>query len=190
MLVFALTNLKMMSRNRQATFWALFFPLMLVVVFGLLDIKGVGSPNLVLVDQAGTEASKLLRDQLAGIEFLGLEQTQISESAARIRVADGDLDYLLIIPVGFVDLSPEGSSVAQAQVAFVHNTRDLQRNQLVDGVVRNLVSKVQPPSLSNEQALQVVSEEISIPEVSYFDSAGHHDQCHHLHPRPHQHLSE
>ena len=98
MLVFTLTNLKMMSRNRQATFWALFFPLMLVVVFGLLDIKGVGSPNLVLVDQANTEASKLLREQLAGIEFLGLEQTPTSESAARLRVAEGDLDYLLIIP--------------------------------------------------------------------------------------------
>ena len=170
MLVFTLMNLKMMSRNRQATFWALFFPLMLVVVFGLLDIKGVGSPNLVLVDQANTEASKLLREQLAGIEFLGLEQTPTSESAARLRVAEGDLDYLLIIPVGFVDLSPEGSSIAPASVALVHNTRDLQRNQLVDGVLRNLVAKVQPSSLSNEQALQVVSEEITIPEVSYFDS--------------------
>jgi ABC-2 type transport system permease protein len=80
------------------------------------------------------------------------------------------LDYLLIIRAGFVDLSPEGSSIAPASVAFVHNTRDLQRNQLVDGVVRNLVAKVQPSNLSNEQALQVVSEEISIPEVSYFDS--------------------
>ena len=56
MLAFTFANLKMMARNRQATFWALFFPLLLVVVFGLLDIKGVGSPNMVLVDQADTAA--------------------------------------------------------------------------------------------------------------------------------------
>ncbi|PKB72067.1 MAG: hypothetical protein BZY87_02120, partial [SAR202 cluster bacterium Io17-Chloro-G6] len=170
MLAFTFANLKMMARNRQATFWALFFPLLLVVVFGLLDIKGVGSPNLALVDQANTGASSLLRDQLAGIEFLGLEEAPISESAARRRVADGDLDYLIIIPAGFVDLSPEGSLIVPVPVAFVHNTRDLQRNQLVDGVVRNLVAKVQPASLPAEQALPVVSEEVSVPEVSYFDS--------------------
>ena len=170
MLAFTVANLKMMARNRQATFWALFFPLLLVVVFGLLDIEGVGSPNLALVDQADTEASRLLRSQLAAIEFLGLEEAPTSESAARRRVADGELDYLLIIPVGFVDLSSEGSLIVPAPVAFVHNTRDRQRNQLVDGVVRNLVAKVQPANLPAEQALQVVSEEVLVPEVSYFDS--------------------
>ena len=170
MLAFTLANLKMMARNRQATFWALFFPLLLVVVFGLLDIKGVGTPNLALVDQANTDASRLLRDRLAAIEFLGLEETQTSESAARRRVADGDLDYLLIIPAGFVDLSLEGSLADPASVAFVHNTRNPQRTQLVDGVVRNLVVKVQPANLPTEQALPVVSEEVSVPEISYFDS--------------------
>lgn len=170
MVAFTLSNLKMMARNRQATFWALFFPLMLVVVFGLLDIEGVGSPNLVVVDQADTEASKALRDRLAEIEFLGLEQSPISEPAARRRVAAGDLDYLLIIPLGFVDPSSEDSSITPSPVSFLHNTRDIQRNQLVDGVVRNLVATVQPSSLPNEEALQVVSEEVSIPDVSYFDS--------------------
>jgi hypothetical protein len=38
MLAFTIANLKMMVRSRQATFWALFFPLLLVVVFGLLDL--------------------------------------------------------------------------------------------------------------------------------------------------------
>jgi len=170
MLAFTFANLKMMARNRQATFWALFFPLLLVVVFGLLDIKGVGSPNLVLVDQADTDASKLLRDELAAIEFLGLEDAQISESAARGRVADGDLDYLVIIPPGFVDLSSRDTTIVPIPVTFLYNTRDAQRNQLVDGVVRNLVAKVQPANLSAEQALPVVSIEILVPEVSYFDS--------------------
>ena len=43
MLALTLANLKMLARNRQATFWAIVFPLLLVVVFGLVEINGVGS---------------------------------------------------------------------------------------------------------------------------------------------------
>ena len=70
MLSLTIANLKMMARNRQATFWALFFPLLLVVVFGLLDINGVGGANLAVIDQAGTNASRQVAAGLKGIEFL------------------------------------------------------------------------------------------------------------------------
>ena len=53
MVALTLANLKMMSRNRQAAFWALFFPLMLVVVFGLIDINAVGPGELWILDQSG-----------------------------------------------------------------------------------------------------------------------------------------
>ena len=42
MLPLTLANLKMMVRNRNTTFWALFFPLLLVVVFGLFEFDGFG----------------------------------------------------------------------------------------------------------------------------------------------------
>ena len=38
-----------MARNRQAMFWALFFPLMLVVVFGLFNFNGVGVAGVAVV---------------------------------------------------------------------------------------------------------------------------------------------
>ncbi len=55
MLSLTIANLKMMARNRQATFWALFFPLLLVVVFGLLEINGFGGAKLAVIDHAGTD---------------------------------------------------------------------------------------------------------------------------------------
>ena len=45
MLAITLANLKMMARNRQGLFWALIFPLLLVVVFGLFDFRGVTPPG-------------------------------------------------------------------------------------------------------------------------------------------------
>ena len=55
MLILVLANLKMLARNRQATFWAIFFPLLLVVAFGLFDINGVGIGSLTVIDQDGGE---------------------------------------------------------------------------------------------------------------------------------------
>ena len=70
-LIFA--NLKMMARNRQAIFWALFFPLMLVVVFGLFDFNGVGVADVAVIDQSGGPRAALFRERLDAIEFLDLE---------------------------------------------------------------------------------------------------------------------
>ena len=60
MLSLTLANLKMMVRNLSTTFWALFFPLMLVVFFGLFDFDGFCSASLVVVDVAKTPSSQLL----------------------------------------------------------------------------------------------------------------------------------
>ena len=49
MVALVLADQKMMARNRQAIFWALFFPLMLVVVFGLFDFNGVGAADVAVI---------------------------------------------------------------------------------------------------------------------------------------------
>ena len=64
MITLVLANIKMMARNRQAIFWALFFPLMLVVVFGLFDVNGVGSADVVVIDQSNGPKSELLKGRL------------------------------------------------------------------------------------------------------------------------------
>jgi len=164
-LAFTLANLKMMARNRQATFWALFFPLLLVVVFGLLDIDGVGSADLVVIDQAGTEASKTLLRKLAGIEFLELKEDPGDPDAigAREAVIRGRLDYLLLIPEGF------GGGESRP-VTLMYNSGDRQRNQMVDGTVRNLVAEAQPGVKGLDPTMAVISEVAKVPPVSYFDS--------------------
>ena len=50
MLALTIANFKMLARNRQTTFWALFFPLILVVVFGLFDLNAMGVSSLAALD--------------------------------------------------------------------------------------------------------------------------------------------
>ena len=168
MLTLVISNLKMLARNRQATFWAIFFPLLLVVAFGLFDINGVGTGNLTVVDQDGGLRAKLLLQNLGQVEILDLESPNTeppnSESEARREIAEKDLDYLIIIPQGFENADAEAGTVT-----LVYNSRNQQRNQLVDALVRSLVSESQPPERPLALSQLVATEVIEVTEVDYFD---------------------
>ena len=192
MLPLIAANLKIMSRNRQVTFWALFFPLMLVVVFGLFDLDSVGSSSMTVIDQARTPESFRLTAILEDIEVLLLEEPPASPDAARRLVADGSLNYLLIIPAGFsadpLSVGGEGNVAAAAgdraepasepqskpqsepaSITLVQNTGNQERNQLVAGIIQRLYVEVLSGDNAEEVPSPVITETLQTRPVSYFD---------------------
>ena len=192
MLPLIAANLKIMSRNRQVTFWALFFPLMLVVVFGLFDLDSVGSSSMTVIDQARTPESFQLTAILEDIEVLLLEEPPASPDAARRLVADGSLNYLLIIPAGFsadpLSVGGEGDVAAAAgdraepasepqskpqsepaSITLVQNTGNQERNQLVAGIIQRLYVEVLSGDNAEEVPSPVITETLQARQVSYFD---------------------
>jgi len=137
-----LANLKMMGRNRQALFWALFFPLLLVVVFGLIDVNAVGPGELWILDRSGSPVSHQIRQDLEAISLLNVSEHGEGEGQARDAVASGELDYLLIIPQGIDDPAMLQDPARRAPVRLLYGSGNPGRNQLVDGAVRNVVARV------------------------------------------------
>ena len=89
--------MKMIVRDRQALFWALAFPLMFVLVFGLF-FRDVDSPQTIgVIDNAGDEMSRGLVRNLSELGGLVVEMRDDEEEARR-QVEDGDLGHLLVIP--------------------------------------------------------------------------------------------
>ena len=130
-----------MLRNRQGLFWALFFPLLLVVVFGLFDFSGFNRPEVLALNQAGGAASERLLERLAAVELLDLRTEEPGAAAADTRelLESGELDYLLVIPAGFD--APAGPGAPEFQpAALVYATRDPQRNHLVDAALRTIAA--------------------------------------------------
>ena len=169
MRILVIANLKMLARNRQATFWAIFFPLLLVVAFGLFDINGVGSGNLTVVDHDGGPRAKSLLQKLEQVEILELESGEDSEAEARLKVIEKDLDYLVIIPEGFGEADAAAGTQNPARVTLVYNSRNQQRNQLVDALVRSLVAETQPAEQPVLLSQMVATQVIEVPQVDYFD---------------------
>ena len=163
-------NLKMMARNRQGLFYALLFPLILVVLFGLFDFNGVGAADVTVIDQSGGPKAELLRERLAEIEFLELDFLDIDPGEARNKVAEGDLGYLIVIPEMFDDPASQAQGRGPAPVTLVYSTRNPDRNQLVDGAVRNLVSEIHSTDGPIVPSQLLTADVIQVPEVDYFDN--------------------
>ena len=142
-------NLKMMARNRQATFWALFFPLIFVVVFGLFDFDSLGSSRVGVVAEADLPVVSQVIGGLAAIYALDVREEvgpafQSNVAKGRLEVEQGDLDYLLILPP---DPSPsdggnsDGGQLTRTPATLVYASGDRGRNQLVIGAIRDILAQ-------------------------------------------------
>lgn len=174
MLAITLANLKMMVRNRQGLFWALIFPLLLVVVFGLFDFRGVTATRFAVLDYSGGPNAERLRGMLGEIDLLDLEDLAPTDfdiqSKARQQIRDGDLGYLLVIPSGVDDPAAEAHVGDIVPVTLVYATHNLERNQLIERTVYSMVVELRTQGEPVLPQRLVNSEVIDAPEVDYFDT--------------------
>ncbi|MDP6823639.1 MAG: ABC transporter permease [Dehalococcoidia bacterium] len=105
-------SLKMYYRNRQAIFFSLFIPLLIMVIFGLLDFDRFSGAEVGIVDRAGNEASAAVIERLTDREdeLLEVEVGSFDEETARLE--EGRIDALIVIPLEFGE--EDVTSVVQA----------------------------------------------------------------------------
>ena len=168
MLALTRSNLMMMARNRQGLFWALFFPLLLVVVFGLIDFNGVVPAPVAVVDLSDGPRAQVFRERLAGVEFLEVEDFVRTDMAEALR--EGDLGYLIVIPPGFDETAAAVGEPGHDPVGLVYTSRNPDRNQLVEATVRGLVAEVWSEGQPVQASRLTTANVIDVPEVDYFDT--------------------
>ena len=119
MLLFRLTiaNVKMIVRNRQALFWALAFPVVMLGIFGLVGGFRGSTVTIGVVDYAGDALSNRLIGSLSDMPDFEVE-IRDDEEAARKEVRDGDLGYLLVIPAGLESMAQSDPPVS---LTLVHD---------------------------------------------------------------------
>ena len=163
MLALTWANLKMLGRNRQTTFWALFFPLILVVVFGLFDFSALGRGRIAVLDEAQTPASESVVAGLRTVAALRWAEPPESAAIGRELVAAGELDYLLVIPEGF------GVGGPAAPLALTLTAANSERNQLILGLLREQAAAAVAEESVPEPPPLVVARRLETHRPSYFD---------------------
>lgn len=137
MILYHLTiaNLKMIVRDRQAIFWALAFPLLFVIVFGLFfrDTGSVGT--IAIIDNAQDTLSTQIISSMQQLDGLTV-QSRTDEAAARQDIIDGDLGHLLIIPP---DLAHTAATNPPAEIALHFDESDPFSGAVI-GVVQSYIT--------------------------------------------------
>jgi ABC-2 type transport system permease protein len=118
-------SFKMFIRNRAAVFFSLFLPLIIMLIFGVLNFEGSTEISLGIVDEADNEASAGLLERLGEYDYLILIAGERQGELAELE--EGDRGFVLVIPSGWSVPAPGAESglvayaasgdPAQAQVA-------------------------------------------------------------------------
>lgn len=98
-LVMAKTLLKIFSRDRQAIFFTLFFPITFMAIFGFVSNGQEDPIEIGVVDKAGNEFSTRFIETLDQDSIF--QVTVGSEEDLRAKVIDGDLTLALVLPERF-----------------------------------------------------------------------------------------
>ena len=174
-------NLKIMVRDRQALFWALAFPLILVVVFGTFEIDGGRSASMAIVDLAKGEPSRDLRRKLDAVDYLLIDPENYSRAEAIEALQEGDLEYVLVIPQEIAGLSDAysirhrdgeaGAVSAERPVSlelyFALNNQ--VGNQLIIQAIGHFVDEENLRLSGGRQLLKLLPSEVESRSVDYFD---------------------
>jgi ABC-2 type transport system permease protein len=124
----------MFVRNRAAVFFSLFLPLIIMLIFGVLNFEGATTIQLGLVDEAHNAASQQLADRLAGYDYLELSSGTRDAELASLEA--GDVNFALVIPPGFQPQPGQASGL----VAYAA-TADPQQAQVRQGLLQQAVGQ-------------------------------------------------
>ena len=159
-----IANVKMIVRNRQALFWAMAFPLIMVVIFGLIAQDRVSTTTIAVVDYAQDDLSRQLIQKIGEAEPFKVNVRQ-DEDAARQEVADDDLNFLMIIPQG---LASKVRQSPPAEIALVYDETN-PASGVILGAVSRLLDQMNLDIAGAPTRLTLAPEGILTDEFSFID---------------------
>ncbi len=143
-----LASLKMWFRDRQALFWSLFLPLMLMVIFGVLNFGSLGRIDLGVIDLADNQQSQGLVAVLESIDAFDITNNG-TEASEREALEDGDRDLVVIIPAKF------GPSDEPIAIQVLYNEGQARETQVGQAILRQILDEL-TFSLSDASRLFVI----------------------------------
>jgi ABC-2 type transport system permease protein len=170
LLALTVANIRSYTRDRAAVFWTLAFPLVFIVLFGLI-FQG-SNPRLVLgwVDNDRSTASSQLRAGFAGLSGVTLHETTDPDALDQMKI--GKVDGIIEVPAGYgaslAAAAPNGGGAPVQLKVFT----DPSRPSLAGSVYQAVGAILGVVNLGGHQPLVVASPQtvqtVNLNEISYF----------------------
>lgn len=163
-----LASIKMYFRNKQALFWAMFFPLLIMVIFGLMDFEGGGSYRVGIVNQSPSPIASEFVDSLSNNEKLKdiLEITQAGETAEKTALEEGERDVVVILPDTFLT---DPQFVEQSKIKVLVNEGKPQQTGAALSILNELFSQFERELLQKPELFVLETESVNSRNLRYID---------------------
>ena len=142
-------NTKSFVRDRAALFWTVAFPLIFVVIFGLIFTGSPTPTSYGFADLDGSEASAGVKAAFDAVE--GVSLVEGTEEALLAQMRQGEVDAVIVIPAGYGESVAAGGAPATLTVYTdpSQSQADGRTRQLVGFVVGavNQAASGEPPAV-------------------------------------------
>lgn len=128
-------SVKMFVRNRVALFFSLFLPLIIMLIFGVLNFEGSTTISLGIVDEAENEPSAAFTEALREYDYLEISE---GDRGSELRaLEDGDRGFVLVIPAEYEPAIPGRG----AGLVAYESTSDPSQAQVGRGLLQQAVAE-------------------------------------------------
>ena len=158
----------MWSRDRSALFWTFFLPLVIMVIFGLLNFGELGKVDLGIVDLAQNEASAGFIDEASKVAALrvnvGAERDELA------ALSDGQRDLVLIVPENFgPTATPQGADWHPVTLRALYHAGRQAETEVGLGILRSGVDEMNFALSGVERLVSLESEAVAARDLGYID---------------------
>ena len=157
-------SMRMWFRDRQAIFWTFFLPVVLISIFGLLDLGSFNTVDLGIIDNADNEASRNLTSTIRSLGAFDISE-EGTEAEERQALLDGDRNLVLIINPGF-----DGSkSQADRQVTVIYNQGRAQEAQAGQTIIQQILDEMTFADAGVENRYRIDAQPVDSRNLRFID---------------------
>lgn len=164
LLKLTIANIKMYLRDRQALFWAFFFPLLLMTVFGLMNFEGSGKLDLGVVNLSAAQPAKDFVENLKKNEFLNIKEE--GEEKEEEALKKGDRHAVMILPEDFLSDPKRAEPYA---VKVLINKGQAQRAGTALSVLGSIFSEMERQMTQKPKLFAIETEDVAARNLRYID---------------------
>jgi ABC-2 type transport system permease protein len=158
--------LRSYTRDRTALFFGFFFPLIFMMLFGILNLGAVGHVNLGIADDARNADSERFIATLSSIQTLNISTgTRGGESA---RLEAGDRDLVLVIPPDF-RVAPARPGTPTPTVTMLTSSARPEQGVIGSAIVTQVVDQLSFAVTQSAPAITLKREEVAGRNLRYVD---------------------
>lgn len=153
-------------RDRTAMFFSLVVPLMLMVIFGSLNLGAFGRVTMAIDDQAGNTASRELAGALRGINTLAVRE--VDKDTALTQLRRTELDMLVVIPPDFAIAPSRAGQPVPTLTVFGNESRP-QQVSVGRSIVNELITRLSFAVNQSAPVVNVRQEQVEGVRLRYVD---------------------